>query len=1759
MATLQIPRSARARAALAAVVGVALVASSLSTLVLPAEAVQPLRAAAAAAAPTGGFAMHGGASGQIDLRTGQLSASVPLATVGSEGDASISFTLSWQQQRAAASIDRSGLGAGWSIGTSFVDVSGLQRVYPASGGSFFIDSTQPSGLQHYLLHDLTFARSSGTLPARSGVPSPISYSFELTYDDGRTDFFDANGNLVARTDRFDNRIDLTWRARPNNVWQPVTIIDSFGLATTFDYSTANQMKVVSPARADGVTATTTVALTTAQGVQSVTDPVGNKTTFAYAAVSGAPKPLISLITAATGARTAVTYQSPAYEPSLSAVATLRVTDGTGAAISPTQSFSLNPTGNNQHNFTGYPNHLGTGGQDALFASGDANYTYTTSLTTGAITTSTTYDALHRQVKKVIAVTPAPGQLPIAAQTHQVSYPTPVRIPALLPANFAHPTQVAVTESAATSTSGLKATAPRTSSTDTSYDDHGRVVSATNEVGTTTTTAYDDRFGLVTRQTTTGADGSQAQLVNTLTSDGTNIAGSTTSVGTDGGTLAARQTLAYEYDDDGLLTSRRLTWAPGAAPDPDDPGGGPDEIVTTFEHSVDLASKTRTITTTVGAGSDAAQPSTTTVDLVSGKVVSQTDALDRTTTLDYDAAGRRTEITTPGGLVTTTAYTPTRTTVTGPDGRVTRTTFDLLGRAVSITDNVQNGALVSDAGARTLTSNTYSADGASVTSTDQAGRSTTTVVDAFGRVVSKGGPTGLTHLTSFDDGAAHSEVGSVLPEGSAQPEMSTTTKYDNADRVTQARTTYQTDSPGGRPGGGFITGPVSSMAFNGLGQPTTNTQNDLTVTTERPGAGPTTATATPQPTGVPGDPISAVTTYALSGAATSRTLHQGTEVSRAVAVEYDAAGNLVSAVDPEGRTTSYTYTDDGLPETKTEPSGAVTTQTYSETSGLLSGVSTTAPGAPTRTLTYTRVPAGQIGAGQVKTVSDGTGTITYGYDADGHRTSVSYPDGTSTSASYNDKGQLVSTTDVTGAVTSYVYDPQEGSVVSATQRRSGAVVASISYTYDAMDRLATTTRGNGTVTTNTYTDENELASQSTATSGGQVIEAHTYTYDDHHNPATRTDTYAAGGRAAPVGGTWTTVYTYDAYDRLVRSAVYPGPLTNGAPTGIPVTTSSYTIDLGGDVVASTKTLRSGLIRPITTSTTSTNTIDDSGRLTAQKTGLTTTAQTYDHDGRVLTSLAGAVTTYLSDGSPATRTLRDGTRTTYALWPDGTRRSATTTRPDGTTSTVTFHYGVDNVLVNDSTTDPSTGSGTATTASYLVTAGREARTLLAGTATSGKVTGTPGAPMDTGAGVGYYLRDRHTSVTGMVDDAQTVTATYAYGDYGAPTRADGQPVTVAGSGGGRTNPYTYLGASPRGPTTDVGSGLLAFSARSYDPQQGRFTSPDPVDSHNRYQGFKTNPIVYVDLGGQISTLDIILDTVFAVAFVATAILTAGAGVEAVGAVYAAVEVGVELTVGAVANAVATTVGTLANITGAITSGILAADDIAQVATNGKTKVLNDDQRSAVQLANTIASATASVTGAVQGFTDPAVSVLKAATEGKATSAFIDAIEAAGAAKGDAAAEGAAAVEVEGALVDHPQPLPEPDQPAHEVSVNDANEQVVDGGAPKFQAGTKPDVPQDRVLIGLRKGPGNVGSEVFPAAGNSDPVVLENNPLVEASIDGGNVANHEAQAPAPHAQNPPVLQPDPIMQDVAAPLVAAREAGTSWKRELVLFISDNTILSF
>ena len=125
---------------------------------------------------------------------------------------------------------------GWSLGASFIDPATPVTVYPANGGAYQAGGSYPSGLQNYPLQDLVYAKSAGCYP------------FTLTYDDGRVDGFDEHGNLVNRVDRFGNRTQMTWEALRGDRWRPLTIVDGYGLTTTFTYTPTSVTVTAPPGR-----------------------------------------------------------------------------------------------------------------------------------------------------------------------------------------------------------------------------------------------------------------------------------------------------------------------------------------------------------------------------------------------------------------------------------------------------------------------------------------------------------------------------------------------------------------------------------------------------------------------------------------------------------------------------------------------------------------------------------------------------------------------------------------------------------------------------------------------------------------------------------------------------------------------------------------------------------------------------------------------------------------------------------------------------------------------------------------------------------------------------------------------------------------------------------------------------------------------------------------------------------------------------------------------------------------------------------------------------------------------------------------------------------------------------------------------------------------------------------------------------------------------------------------------------------------------
>ena len=881
---------------------------SLGTVV---QAIEPQLLHRANADPqpvSGAFGLGGGVNGSVDPRTGQFSVSVPLVNVASRGDSGISLAMSYSQSRAFAGVDRAGAGAGWGLGATFINTVGALEVYPATGGSYTYDTTGAfaSHLTNYPLRDLTFAiadcgdPSDCTLAAREGVPAPVTFAYTISYhDDGKVDYFDANGNHVARIDRFGNRSDLTYQSLGVNQFRPTSIVDAYGLTTTLSWTGTSSLKVSSPTRQDGVVSSTSVVFDASRRVSTVTDPVGRITTFQYGPVPGATEQYLQTVKGPAGATSLisikpVTYTSP--DLTLFVVDTLQVADGDGNLLSPTRTFDISPTGSN-HNYAGYPNHVSTTGSDALFASGDSGYRYTTSISTTASATISTYDSLHRLVNRQIsAYSQEDGENDIV-QEHDFAY-TGFASPANLPPAYDRPQQTTLTNWTRSGPGGIVAAdKPRIETSTAEYDNHGRVVDETGPTGAETLTTYDPAYGMITNQTTMLSTDVVQVVKSTLSADKKAVYQSTTSAASADGELTARTSETYGYDDHGQLTSRQSTWAPGAAP-PDN-GGGPASSTTTYATTLSADNLTRSIAVTVGAGTTDAVTTTTQVDLVSGQPITITDGLGRVTKRVYDAAARIVTETEPTGLVTSTAYTapsgtnPPLTTVTSPDGHIEQTIYDGVGRITKISDNVaapKAGAPVaftSDPTSRTTSAfcyGTVDADGCqpstdptrtNVTATDKAGRSTVTTYDAINRPLIKVGPTGITYTSTYDD-VAHAVINQTYADGvdiGQTPTQTTNTKFDALSRQVYSRTTYPI--PGGvRPT--FLNDPVQQTRYEALGRPVAITDRDLTMVPDYAGPGGVSLTTTVSPAKsnpVQSAPITSTVTSALAGDATANVLAQ----------------------------------------------------------------------------------------------------------------------------------------------------------------------------------------------------------------------------------------------------------------------------------------------------------------------------------------------------------------------------------------------------------------------------------------------------------------------------------------------------------------------------------------------------------------------------------------------------------------------------------------------------------------------------------------------------------------------------------------------------------------------------------------------------------------------------------------------------------------------------------------------------------------------
>ena len=530
------------------------------------------------------------------------------------------------------------------------------------------------------------------------------------------------------------------------------------------------------------------------------------------------------------------------------------------------------------------------------------------------------------------------------------------------------------------------------------------------------------------------------------------------------------------------------------------------------------------------------------------------------TYSYDADGEMTDATTPNGNLVTGANAGNHTTVYtyNADGEITVASQ---GSGTGYTDvpRVTDYGYDADANETSMKDPlgytydyTFNAGDEETLSTSPLSDATLTCYDGDGNVAETVPPTGV---------AANSLTPASCPAsyptdyGDRLSTDATTTTYNALNEPTVVTspapaglTGYETTTDAYDAGGRLtsVNAPPTSTtggAPNDVTEYTYDTANELLTTTT--GYGTATAATTSScydPDGevtatVPGDGnVSSV-------AACSGTSPYQTSSNYQTAYLYDSLGEVVTQT---------------APATTAAPSGEITDYTYDPAGNEISLVN---PDGTTTSKTYT--PQNLV---STETYSDGTHGVTYTYDAAGNEVGVTDASGTTTNG-IDPFDEATNTTNGAGLTTTYAYNA-DGSVDRITYPLgAGATWAStdtLIYQYDhagdltestdfkgslsrigySADGLPTTLKfgPSGPTLTTVYAANDEPSTMTL--SNGTTLQGFAYSDEPSGAVASETDT--------PTGSLSPADYVYDAQGRVTKD-------TPGSGSAL-----SYTEDQGGDV-------------------------------------------------------------------------------------------------------------------------------------------------------------------------------------------------------------------------------------------------------------------------------------------------------------------------------------------------------------------------------------------------------------------------------------------------------------------------------------------------------------------------------------------------------------------------------------------------------------------
>lgn len=396
---------------------------------------------------------------------------------------------------------------------------------------------------------------------------------------------------------------------------------------------------------------------------------------------------------------------------------------------------------------------------------------------------------------------------------------------------------------------------------------------------------------------------------------------------------------------------------------------------------------------------------------------RTDPLGKVWTFAHDEKGNLIEAVTPGGHKTSYTYNPQgqMTALKDANNGITTFTFDRFGNVETVTN----------AGGKTMTLGYDSFGFNRISETDTLSRVTAYTYDGNGRVTRITNPDGTYRTFSYDT----CSLISMMDENG----KTSTYERDGMNRMSRA-----TDPLGNS----------TAFTYDALGNVTGIADAKMQTT---------------------------AMLYDHGGRNTGMMKPSGSRVEKT----YDANGNMTALKDTRSKETIFTFDDNNQPlsvqdplgnritwsrdvlgrvDRQINPDGVSIDYSYDD-DGRLSGKTYSTGGT---------VAFGYNAMSNLTSMTDASGSTTYGYDVLHRLVSIAYPDGLSLAYTYDDKGNISAITYPGGLVVNYTYNNRDriASVAWATGN-------TIAHTYDPAGNLTRTVHSNGTESLYSYDGNNGL--------------------------------------------------------------------------------------------------------------------------------------------------------------------------------------------------------------------------------------------------------------------------------------------------------------------------------------------------------------------------------------------------------------------------------------------------------------------------------------------------------------------------------------------------------------------------------------------------------------------------------------------------------------------------------------------------------------